>query len=91
MTVQDMLRREINEVGKFRFCPACGRTVIRKWMSYDLDEQDIDDINLKEIRCSCCNRPWGACPCTPVTDGECGSFLVGERRNLEAGKQCLNI
>ena len=66
---------EPDEVGDFRFCPACGRPVIRKSMFYDLDEQDIDDIDLQEVRCSCCDRPWIACPCTPVTEGECKSIV----------------
>ena len=63
------------DVGTFRFCPACGRPVIRKDIFYDLDEQDIDDIDLRDVRCSCCDRPWIACPCTPATEGECGAII----------------
>lgn len=59
------------EVGEFRFCPACGRPVKRKDILYDLNEQDIDEVDLIEIICSCCERPWVACPCTPASDGKC--------------------
>ena len=40
-------------VGILRYCPACGREAERGY---------TDD----EILCGCCQRPWEACPCTPL-------------------------
>jgi hypothetical protein len=35
---------------------------------------------LEEIRCSCCERPFIACPCTPVEEGDCRAIrrLAGD-------------
>jgi hypothetical protein len=49
------------EVGEWRYCPACGRTIYRGMFD--------------EIRCSCCKREWDACPCTPASEGECRSVV----------------
>lgn len=51
------------DVGLWRFCPACGRP--SDGLNYD--------NNYEAILCSCCDRPWVACPCTPALDGECKS------------------
>ena len=69
---------DVDDVGQFRFCPSCGRPVIRKGLFYDLDKQDIDEIDLREIRCSCCDRPWIACPCTPAVEEKCRSEISNE-------------
>ena len=59
---------DVDSVGQFRFCPSCGSKVIRKSYFYDLDEQALDEIDLEEIRCSRCDRPWIACPCYRKSD-----------------------
>ena len=64
-----------NEVGAWRFCPACARPILPE------DGERIAegfDLFLEDIRCSCCERPWIACPCTPVSEGECKSILHEE-------------
>ena len=54
---------DLPEVGEFRYCPACGRHATEP------DTGDHDD--LEAWRCSCCKRPWPACPCTPAAEGDC--------------------
>ena len=53
------------EVGKFRYCPACGRP--------STGPEYGDEDNFEEQECSCCDRPWIACPCSPASEGECVS------------------
>ena len=53
------------EVGNFRFCPACGRSSVKP------EYGDSEDFESQE--CSCCDCPWIACPCTPASEGECRS------------------
>jgi hypothetical protein len=54
-----------NDVGRFRFCPACTAPV----MAPDFASEDQDDpaFDYTSPRCSSCNRPWIACPCEPPT------------------------
>ncbi len=62
---------EKNEVGRFRFCPACGYPVMPAIL--ESEDQNTDAFDPESPRCSCCKRPWIACPCTPADEGECQS------------------
>lgn len=46
------------EVGSWRFCPVCGRPA-----------RESEYVNDDPV-CTCCDRPWPACPCTPPP-GQC--------------------
>lgn len=64
---------EINRVrtiGQWRFCPNCGRPLMAEY-EYDSQDPDSPRFDHEEARCSCCQRPWIACPCTPASDGPC--------------------
>lgn len=63
----------VEEVGKWRFCPSCGRPVMKP--EFASENIDSELFNFEDIRCSCCERPWIACPCTPATEGECRSII----------------
>lgn len=54
-----MSAASVDDVGKIRFCAACGRTV--KTPVYEVETEDAN-----EAICSCCKRPMMACPCDPV-------------------------
>lgn len=62
----------INEVGRWRFCPACGRPL--REPNFDSEDQDSESFNHEDPVCSCCERPWIACPCTPIDEGSCKSI-----------------
>jgi hypothetical protein len=62
----------VDEVGRWRFCPACGRPLMAP--EFASEDQDSEAFNFEDIRCSCCARPWIACPCTPAAEGECRSI-----------------
>ena len=49
-------------VGGWNFCPQCARP---------LKESDYVSDDFEDMVCTCCNRPWIACPCTPASEGEC--------------------
>lgn len=57
------------DVGRFRYCPACGRSLLPP--ATEAEDPDSEAFDWEEPRCSCCDRPWIACPCTPVEEGEC--------------------
>ena len=59
------------EIGKFRYCPACGRPVDPTPLAGANPETAREQNRLDEVVCSCCQRPWIACPCTPATEGYC--------------------
>jgi hypothetical protein len=69
------------EVGLFRRCPACGRPImdgpIVDFRDYFGERGSSAVDMLEEIRCSCCERPFIACPCTPVEEGDCRSVRPG--------------
>lgn len=67
----------VNDVGVFRFCPACGRPVVRGDGLLTRSEDPDGDYVFEDVRCSCCNRPWIACPCTPASEGACTSTTSG--------------
>lgn len=62
-----------DEAGRWRFCPACGRPLMLPY--FVSEDQNSDDFDYTAPRCSCCERPWVACPCTPADEGECQSVL----------------
>jgi hypothetical protein len=64
---------DVNEVGIWRFCPACGRPIMES--EFTSEDSNSEFFNFEEVRCSCCERPWIACPCTPVWQGECSSIV----------------
>jgi hypothetical protein len=64
---------DVEEVGKWRFCPACGRPIMSP--EFDSEDPESDSFDFESIRCSCCERPWIACPCTPISEGECRSII----------------
>lgn len=66
---------DTSEIGKWRFCPACGRPVMKP--EYDSEDPDSSGFDFESPRCSCCERPWIACPCTPETEGKCQSTKEG--------------
>lgn len=53
----------VEDVGKFRFCPACAAPVGKA--IFVKEDPDSDDFDPSEARCSTCERPWTACPCEP--------------------------
>ena len=63
----------VDEVGKWRFCPACGRPLME--LKFDSEDQDNESFNFEDIRCSCCERPWIACPCTPAEESEVRAYV----------------
>ncbi len=63
---------DINEIGMWNFCPACGRPVMSP--EFSDEDRESDSFNYESVRCSCCRRPWIACPCTPAIEGECRSI-----------------
>lgn len=56
---------DVDEVGRWRFCPACAAPL--KAPAYSDEDQDDDRFNFEAPRCSTCERPWIACCCEPVT------------------------
>jgi len=59
--------------GEWHFCPACGRPAKRMDWQTGTDEEEPP-------YCTCCERPWFACPCTPASEGECKAIAAhGER------------
>lgn len=65
--IADAAKDEGADVGEWKFCPHCARPLIEPeyagldWITFDLED----------MVCSCCLRPWIACPCTPASEGEC--------------------
>jgi len=60
---------DVEDVGTFRYCPACARPIGEaEFLSEDPATKGYD---LESVRCSCCERPWIACPCTPASEGSC--------------------
>jgi hypothetical protein len=49
----------VDDVGRFRFCPACARPVSEPIF-------DGEGFLIESQRCSGCDRPWPACPCEPA-------------------------
>jgi hypothetical protein len=63
-----------DDVGLIRCCPACGRGLVGAPFDFDGwdDMAPAMQLNLfEELRCTCCDRPWKACPCTPAEEGPC--------------------
>lgn len=55
--------QEDRPIGAWRFCPQCARP---------LNYPEYGDANeFEDMECSCCRRPWIACPCTPASEGPC--------------------
>ena len=64
------------DVGKWRFCPSCGRS--RGEAQFSSEDPDTERYDWEDVLCSCCRRPWIACPCTPVDEGQCRSIIITE-------------
>ena len=54
---------EVDDVGRWRFCPACGKP--RSPPDMASEDQDDDHFDFEAVRCSGCERPWIACCCEP--------------------------
>lgn len=72
----------VDEVGRFRYCPACARPVMPEDLITGAAPDDIADR--EEVRCSCCERPWTACPCSPANNGVSNDCLA--ERCMDEGK-----
>lgn len=59
---------DVDEVGLARYCPACARPLI--YSGYGIDIDDFEN----QI-CSCCERPWEGCPCSPAELGPCTAVI----------------
>jgi hypothetical protein len=65
--IADAAIEEGADVGDWRYCPHCARPLVEP------EYTSIDGIafDLEDMVCSCCRRPWIACPCTPAEEGAC--------------------
>ena len=64
-------------VGEFNYCPHCGRPAMPPEYTSGPDVDPEESEDWEEWRCSCCDRPWIACPCTPrvvLISDECGAI-----------------
>lgn len=66
----------VEQVGEWRYCPACARPLLPP--RCDSEDPDDEHFDYLDPRCSCCQRPWSACPCTPASEGECRSMPEGQ-------------
>ncbi len=57
----NIMDKNIENVGNFNFCPACGRRAHEP--EYVSAAEDLE-----EWVCTSCNRPWIACPCKPISE-----------------------
>jgi hypothetical protein len=72
------------DVGCPRYCPACARplldfrsTLNSRHSTLDVEfAGSLDDLDPDEWRCSCCERVWIDCPCTPASEGECRNYYT---------------
>lgn len=71
---------KVDDVGRWRFCPACGRPLMSP--VFAIEDQDSAEFDYEAIRCSCCERPWIACPCAPAGEGECLSVTPNAESKL---------
>jgi hypothetical protein len=64
---------EDGPIGEWRYCPHCARPVGEPKLTSE--DPGSDHFQCDSARCSCCDRPWVACPCTPAEDGECKAYV----------------
>ena len=55
----------VEDVGGWNFCPMCARPLVEPGYGIAIEFEDM--------LCTCCKRPWIACPCTPASEGKCRS------------------
>lgn len=55
---------DVDDVGRWRFCPACAAPILFPW--FPCEDPESDNFDFEEPRCSGCERPWIACSCEPT-------------------------
>lgn len=71
--IADAATDEGSDVGDWKFCPHCARPLVEP----EYAGMDGITFDLEDMVCSCCMRPWIACPCTPASEGACRSTIGG--------------
>lgn len=70
-------------VGEWRYCPHCARPLIPDPVLGD--PQGLGGYEQDWLICSCCMRPWEACPCTPASEGPCQADTSVEQSSDSEG------